>query len=266
MDWRECLLVGDRSDVRSGRGLRSWPVSDAHDSSGWHICRRRYLSHRNRPDQYQPRTACEVFGRSQGQLSDDHGDSCGRVGHSRVICRAIDELFRHLYRAVRLTSIGFTAKRLLHPRSHVSREFREPGGSVLQIGPDAIGIDAQISVNEDVPETAEALQPGGGRCCQHTGHPQLRDDILVVLCASAKVGAEDMVADVEDDLGSHLQTALDGPRVAETLWLSLVQLLESRGHVFEAKQALPDGFRPNDQAAAPRSAGASTAIAPPETA
>jgi hypothetical protein len=101
----------------------------------------------------------------------------------------------------------------------------------------AVGIDAKVAVHEDVAEAAEPLQLLPKRGADHVVGSELGDDVLVVLGADAEVRAEDVVADVEDDLSAELEATLHGPRFAEALAqradVEPTELLEARDDLLE---------------------------------
>lgn len=96
--------------------------------------------------------------------------------------------------------------------------------------------------------------------------PELGDDVLVVRGADPEVRAQDVVADVKDDLGAELEPALDGPGVPkapdERPGVEGTKLLEPRNHFLEPQEALADRLGPKDQATAPRGAPPRAATAP----
>src|SRR5207247_9060839 len=102
----------------------------------------------------------------------------------------------------------------------------------------------EVSVHEDVAEAAEPLELLPKRDADHAVGPELGDDVFVVLGADAEVRAQDVVADVEDDLGAELEAALHGPHLAEALaqraGVEPTALREARDDLFEPQEALAD--------------------------
>jgi hypothetical protein len=69
---------------------------------------------------------------------------------------------------------------------------------------DPLRIDAQIAVHEDGAEAPEPFQLLPERGLDDAVRAELGDDVLVVRGADPKVRAQNMVADIEEDLGAEL--------------------------------------------------------------
>src|SRR3989475_4082822 len=155
---------------------------------------------------------------------------------------------------------------LRQPVAHGARQPREAHRRRTQVLGDTLRVDAQVVVDQDVAEAAELLQLFPERGLDDAVRAELGDDVLVVRGADPEVRAQDVVADVEEDLGAELEPALDGPVVpkapAERPGVDGAKLLEPRDHFLEPQEALADRLGPKDQATAPRGAPPRAATAP----
>src|SRR2546428_9070401 len=142
--------------------------------------------------------------------------------------------------------LAVSPRRLLEPRPDDPGELTEARRTYLKEVGHAVGVDAKIAVHEDVAEATEPLELLSKRGADHVVGAELGDDVFVVLGADAEVRAQDVVADVEDDLGAELEAALHGPHFAEALaqraGVEPTQLLEARDDLLEPQEALADRF------------------------
>src|SRR5881628_203360 len=156
------------------------------------------------------------------------------------------------------TFLGLTVspRRLLEPRPDGPGELTEARWTDLKEVGHPVWVDAKIAVHEDVAEAAEPLQLLPKRDADHVVGPELGDNVFVVLGADAEVRAQDVVADVEDDLGAELEAALHGPHVAEALaqraGVEPTELLQARDDLLEPQEALADRFGPKNHVGARR--------------
>src|SRR5206468_5301393 len=97
---------------------------------------------------------------------------------------------------------------------------------------------------EDVPEVAKPFQSGAQRGLYHSPDAELRDDVLVVLRAGSEVRAQNVIPDVENDLGAELETPLARPGVA---WIAGTRRPSDRfqggDDLLELEEPFPDGVR-----------------------
>ena len=113
-------------------------------------------------------------------------------------------------------------------------------------------------MDEHVSETAHSFQSIEKRCGDHVVPRELDQDVLIVLSARPEMRAQNVIADVEDDLGAELQTAFDRPRIAESQSLyreaGASEFFETGDDLFQTKQTFANGLRPKDQRGVPRAA------------
>src|SRR5258706_14848187 len=97
---------------------------------------------------------------------------------------------------------------------------------------DAIGIELEVAVDENVAKAPEPLQARAQVFVDDGVRGQLGDDIFVVAGALAEVRAQNVIAGVEQDLGGELKSALGRPRLAKVgtqkRTITAAELLESR--------------------------------------
>src|SRR2546428_13783182 len=104
-----------------------------------------------------------------------------------------------------LLGLTVSPRRLLEPRPDGPGELTEARRTDLKEVGHAVWVDAKIAVHEDVAEAAEPLQLLPKRDADHVVGPELGDNVFVVLGADAEGRAQEVVADVEDDLGAKLE-------------------------------------------------------------
>jgi len=114
-------------------------------------------------------------------------------------------------------------------------------------------------VDKDVSKASEPFESLAEAGVDDPNLAEPGEDIFVVLRAHTEVGAQDMVADVEDRLRGQLEAPLDGPRVAKTGGgpdgVGAVQFLQPRDDFFQVQQPLSDRLGPKHHGDVPPRAG-----------
>jgi len=156
-------------------------------------------------------------------------------------------------------------RRLLEPHPDGPGELTEARRTCVEEVGHAVRVGAKIAVHEDVAEAAEPLELLPKRDTDHVVGAELGDDVFVILGTDAEVRAQDVVADVEDDLGTELEAAFHGPHRAKALaqraGVEPTELREARDDLLEPQEALADRFGPKHHVGARRDARPPIAIA-----
>ena len=77
-------------------------------------------------------------------------------------------------------------KHPINPCSHVARKLRKATRCRREMSHDALGIDPQVAVNQNVAKAAEPFQPIARRCVENANSAELRDDVFVVFALCPK--------------------------------------------------------------------------------
>jgi hypothetical protein len=116
-------------------------------------------------------------------------------------------------------------------------------------------IDLQIAVNQNVAKPAQTSQSLRQSCGQNPTGAEPPQNLLVLGRALAVLSCEDVVADIQDDLGTELQPSLGELRmsivVSKLVERDATDLAETGHDLFELRQTITERFEPQHHGASP---------------
>src|SRR5215218_8072268 len=113
-------------------------------------------------------------------------------------------------------------------------------------------------MDQDVAESSEPFETAAQRVADHPSLGQPPDDVLIVGGMGPILRAQDVVADIEDELGPELQTSLSGQHVAKALSqdgaVDGAELAEDREDSIQLRESSLNGLNPQGHAGSPQGA------------
>jgi hypothetical protein len=126
------------------------------------------------------------------------------------------------------------------------RECSEIGWRTRRKGFDPRGIETDVVVDKNIAKATEPSQTISQGFVNHSLDVKLGDDVFVVFRTHSEMGAQNVIADIQNDFRAELKTALESPTVPllrSAQDIVGLQSLQAGDHFLELEQPTTQRIR-----------------------